>query len=189
MGAYATQDAIRRAAFAVGRGDEIRFDDYVERASRMIDLLCGVPADWFAPAPEQASALIFVGEGTAYLPTDPFVAGSVADAVYCDGEVAPDWRERRDSNGQCWLIARAGDVWSFDADVEVVARWGFADTPADIVSATVEITVTLWNQRDAKLARVIADVNGGQVLREEQIPKRVWEICERWRQRQRLVFA
>lgn len=113
----------------------------VEAASRAIDRRAKRPNDYFAPAAQQPAARVFTGEGTNYLRLPVHIAGSIdlETGVEVSGHALRNWVER-----DGWLfmtqgLGRLGGVWARGTLYTVRARWGYAETPADIVLACKEL--------------------------------------------------
>jgi len=85
-----------------------------------------------------------------------------------------------------YLVTREGECWR--GFVIVTARFGFEQTPAEIVEATLEIAIAIWRGRDSAYARVVADANGGQTVT-QAIPDRAKLIVAEWKRKQPVAFA
>ena len=84
--------------------------------------------------------------------------------------------------------APSGQCWRANAVIEVSARWGWEETPEEIVQACAELVIAMWRGRDSAYARVVADVNGGNTVF-GALPDRVKLTCDKWKRRKPFVFA
>lgn len=178
---YATIDDLRQYAYHAGVNDQVRWEDIIPRASRIIDTVCEVAPGHFAAALEQPAERCFTGSGTRWLQVDPFIKGSIQFVEYeFSDEFTPDYIERHDALGNHYLIAATGECWADDEPLVIIARWGWPDVPDDIREAAIEVALQIWRQRDSAYARVVTDVNGAQQIF-GALPDRVKEICLRRR--------
>jgi hypothetical protein len=73
-----------------------------------------------------------------------------------------------------------GYGWPRGVAVTISAKWGWADTPADIKQATIETAIKLWRESDpANLKTTGLDA---QVVR-EALPPMVQMVCDRYREK------
>jgi hypothetical protein len=186
---YATTEDLKVYAFQMGRGDDLRHEAVVLRASRIIDQLCGVEPGYFAVAGPNVTEREILGDGTSLLRLPPYVRGSLASAEYIQFWDTPEYVEILDRNGVQWLKALGGRYWRDCAPVEITARWGWDAVPEDIVEATIELAIAMWRQRDAAFLRVAADVNGQGGISGQALPERVKIICQAWKRKLAPVFA
>lgn len=178
---YATLDDLKHYAYHAGVRDEVRWEDIIPRASRVIDGCCHVAPGWFRAAPQQACEQSYDGSGTRWLAIDPLVCNSIQFVEYAFSEsFTPDYTLRIDKFGQHFLIAADGECWLEGDSVLITARWGWPSVPEDVKEATIELAVAMWRQRDAAYARVVTDVNGAQTIF-GALPDRVKEVCLRRR--------
>lgn len=75
--------------------------------------------------------------------------------------------------------ARLAAGWPTDRPITVTAVWGFAATPARIVSAATQLAAYLFTQGDLALNVIVAD--DGTVTRLPRIPPRIEALVGRWR--------
>lgn len=189
---YATEDDLRQMAFQPSPSDPVRWADLIPRMSRVVDLACNVEVGYFAAADEAVSVRTYESSGTKRLLVDPYVRGSIVSVEYADSDsFTPDYIEQTDRNGNYWLIGQSDlssswvvrywpdkRLWEPGLEIEISARWGFVEVPADIVEATCELVIAAWRQRDAAFLRVIADVNTGiGGVSGQALPERVKLIC------------
>jgi len=187
---YATEQDLQRAKFKWSPKDEKRHFDLLEAAARIIDLACGVPEGYFGVADKTTSKKIR-SNGTRRLRMPPNVKGSIKYVGYSDSSsLSPDYIEVEDVNGTQWLVALNGEVWLDDDYVEIEAKFGFDQVPNEIVEATIQVAITLFNEGDAAYSRVVTDVNGGSTLiRSQALPPNAKLICDKWRRRMPAVIA
>lgn len=153
----------------------------IERASRIIDLECGVEPEYFEPAGQNATNKVLIGDGTSYLKLPPYVAGSLnLTLTYPDGYSPLQFTERggylvRTEGGI--LIAHQFGGWYENVPITVSARWGYVATPADINHATIEFVINLVKEVDPASIKMMSLDN--QPLR-EKMPPRVLNICKKY---------
>ena len=121
---YATLDDLKHYAYHAGVRDEVRWEDIIPRASRVIDGCCHVAPGWFRAAPQQACEQSYDGSGTRWLAIDPLVCNSIQFVEYAFSEsFTPDYTLRIDKFGQHFLIAADGECWLEGDSVLITARW------------------------------------------------------------------
>ena len=185
---YCTTDEVREvgtqiteAAEPTAWTDEV-LEKVIERASRIIDLECGVDPEFFEPAGVSATNKTVVGDGTNYLRLPPYVAGTLnATLTYPDGYDALQFTERggylvRTESGM--LLSHGFGGWYENVPITVSARWGYDGTPADINHATIELVINLVKEVDPASIKMMS--LEGQPLR-EKLPPRVANICNKYR--------
>jgi len=170
----------------------------IERASRFFDLAVGVPPQFFEPAGATTTPRTFYGDGTNFLRLDAYVAGTLVAAITVpDGYTAPTFIER---DGYLVLTTsdnsllhqwppfpswwRIGAGWWAGVPITVMAKWGYAATPADVKLAVIELTINLLRETDPASVKLIN--TEGLVLR-EKLPPRVWAIVELYRRREAVL--
>lgn len=189
MSAYATAAEIKLYAAQAGKNDADHYEQFAEPASRIIDGLCRVSDDYFQATPNALTEQTFQGSGTHLLRVSPYRRETIQHVEYINlDDYTPDYVEITDRNGVQWLKAIDGGCWRSCGVISIQAVWGFAEIPSDIREATCELTLLMKYQRDPAQTKILVDVNG-QLLDERSIPKRVREICDKWKRRQPLVFA
>lgn len=186
---YASTEQLKVYAFQQGRGDDVRHEEVLPRASEIIDLACGLGRGFFAPAGSVLTTKSFCTSTSKRLRVTPYKKDSIDFVEYATVHAhCPDYSEIVDSNEMPWLVANSGECWIPDEIVEISAVWGFDETPAEIVEATLELAIAIWRGRDTAYARVVADVNGGNTVT-VALPDRVKLICEKWKRRRAMIFA
>lgn len=164
----------------------------IERASRMFDLICGVPPEHFEAAEENAvaTARTIYGDGTNYLLLPPYVPGTLNTTITLpDGYTVPTFIEQNGylvltSNGLVPPFARFNNCywpgWYSGVAITVSAVWGFLATPADVNQAVIEWVLSIWRDSDPSQLKLIGLDGQISVLR-EKMPPRVGEISKRYR--------
>lgn len=205
--AYCTPIEVRRRMFGgSGAGGSAtitalpaaELEALIEQASRMFDLMCGVPERYFNPVeiPEATSKTIY-GAGISYLRLPPYIPGSLDTSVTVPtGYTAPTFIEKdgylilTDSNGLtpngAWRYPYYTTGWWEGVPITVSAIWGFYETPADVKLAVIELVINL--ERETDPASVKLKNLEGQALR-ESLPPRVREIAKRYRPQVGAAFA
>lgn len=160
----------------------------IEQASRYFDQLCGVPPEYFEAADTTASNKTFYGDGTNYLHVGPYVAGSLNTTLtYPDGYTALTFTERDEylivnSSGVLPPFARFTNAqwpgWYQGVPITISAKWGYEETPADVVMAVIELVINLERETDPASLK-LKDLEG-QPLR-EKAPPRTLEVARRYR--------
>lgn len=189
MISYATEEQLKTYSFQMGHGDAIRHEEVLPRASEVIDLACGLGRGYFAVAASSPAVKRFRTQAAKRLRVAPYLDDSISFVEYASlNEYTPDYDEFTDDDETRWLIAQKGECWIPEQTVEISARWGWPDTPEEIVQATLELAIAIWRGRDSAYARVVADVNGGNTVF-AALPDRAKFICEKWRRRRAFVMA
>lgn len=205
--AYCTPIEVRRRMFGgSGSGGSAtttalpaaELEALIEEASRMFDLVCGVPEGYFNASPIPiATTKTFYGQGTSYLRLPPYVSGTLDTTLTVPtGYTAPTFIEKdgylivTDSLGLTpngpWRYPLYTSGWWEGVPVTVSAIWGFRETPADVRMAVIELVINLERETDPASLR-LKDLEG-QPLR-ERIPPRVAEIAKRYRPQVGAAFA
>jgi hypothetical protein len=134
----------------------------LEAASAYVDKATKRKRGYFAPAEEDPTTRYFQGWGGRPLRIPVHVLGSVT----VEGIADESFYEHEDSG---WLYIKRGSAIgssiniSFDAHDEpcwkdgcrysVSARWGYEETPPDIVEAVSQITVRWWETQKGTLGQ------------------------------------
>jgi hypothetical protein len=131
---------------------------FLEAASRAIDTLTKRPANYYAPAAAQPSPRNFRGEGTNYLRIPVHVAGSIdaTTGVQVGGHPLTNWIEH-DQGGWLYMthgFGSLGGVWVRGALYTVFARWGYEETPADIVLVCKDLTAHYFNKHRGVIGQI-----------------------------------
>lgn len=185
---YATAEEFKQVAVPPVTGDsqDTYYESLIARASRMIDLACGVAVGYFGKAESTASALDVYGSGLGLLHLPPYVAGSLTSVVAPDGYTLPSYIERdrylviTDASG----VIDSTSTWYQGAKITVTAKWGFEEVPDDIKQATLELAIALRLETDGVFMK-LADSEHRPAR--EELPPRVKMICDRRRFQERAV--
>lgn len=137
-----------------------------------------------------ASVRTFYPEGLNHLKLDPYVAGTLTLLAVPSGYETPYYVERNGyliRTGSDYVLPSSGWVWNLGVPVTVTAKWGFAETPADVRQAVIELTINLWREVDPATAKLVG-VEG--IIQRETLPPRVREIAKHRRLSEaKAVFA
>lgn len=215
MSDYVTIEAVQELGYKLSDQDVQVLGKLVTRLSRLFDRACGFSADYFAAADADGSATSrdFWGNGTNYLKLDPYLTGSITTVTMPTGFTVPTYTEKRNNDGDFFLIRTYGDNGSrysaadrgahfdlFTAEFfgvdhigwrdgikhTVTAKWGWDVTPPEVVEAVAEWVIATLNSRDQKFARAVA-LDGGPVLT-SAMPERTKLVADFYRNR-RINFA
>jgi hypothetical protein len=158
------------------------------RASRTIDTRTRRHADAFAAAAEEASAEVWYGDDSPVLLTGEYIAGSVATVTAPTGYLPDGWNEfrrREVSTGvmRVGLHTATADsairtprvVWKRGVPYTVTARWGFAETPAEIVEATLKLVRAWWRAQTGEVSGTQGDLQAARAP-ERGFPKEVDDL-------------
>jgi hypothetical protein len=168
-------------------------DRLATAASRLFDKLCGVSDDFFNVAGVGYTDRVYIGDGTAYLKVDPYVALNPTDPVAIeDGFEVPEYREQNgylivktsrgfgvDSFGHPYYRTWRFDglvEWPRDKEITVSARWGFAAIPADVQMAVMQIAIHLWRTADPAFQQIS---ESGNAFSGPALPDQAMEIITR----------
>jgi hypothetical protein len=145
---------------ALSASSPTNVDLLVTAASRLFDNLTGVEIDFYAPAPDPAAYTVrnYYGNGTGYLPLDPYTELNPVEAVVVDPDHAYDIPDYIEKDGM--LIHYATYVgknvgWNDGVRVAVSANWGFVETPADVQIACVHLAYHLWRTADPAFSQIV----------------------------------
>jgi hypothetical protein len=172
---------------------EVTLEELIKRASRMIDLACGVSPGYFEAADSDAVATsqTIYGSGGQWLRLPPYVPGSITSVTFPDGYTALEYIER-----DGYLVRKTADGfvasqwiypsgWYDGIPIAVTAKWGYEETPDDVKHAVIEMVINLWRETDPATVKM-TNIEG-QVIR-ESLPPRVKEVVKRYRMKE-AVFA
>lgn len=176
--------------------DKAKLAGIITRVSRRIDAYVtdGRVENFFAPAADEASALVIYGDGISSLKLPEFVPGSVSKVVGPGGVEIEDFVERSvsiqltDGDGRLWR----GCVFGEDVPYTVTARWGRAAVPDDIVEAALQLVVRTYRSSDEAFSGVIGGLRQDGSIIERALPAAVKEILDVHRRRyrgRRLTFG
>lgn len=175
MSDYATEDQLRAFSHEFeALNDANAVSTLVTAASRLFDNLTGVNADFYqkAPSPASYSTRTFYGNGTGYLPVDPYTALNPVTPIVVDAANAYDVPPYTERDGMLVLYGSYVNRfigWNDGVSVTISANWGFAEIPADVQLATIHLALALWRTADPAFS-VIAGAEGA-ATRIETIPK------------------
>ena len=164
----------------------------VTAASRLFDKQVGVPDDFFAEGDTGEDPAYtnrdFIGNGTAYLKLDPYIALNPTDPITINNGTilvpnysttnVPDYVMRNGSLVVIDRTLRRGFSstginryvgWPDGAQIRVSANWGFSEIPADVSIACAHIAIALYRTADPAIS-VISNAEGA-ATRIETIPK------------------
>lgn len=150
----------------------------------------------------EGTVRLFYGDGTDYLRLPPYIPGSLGAVQLPDSIPGLEFVETegglmRTVPGAAFALSlmdpgawnqvlymergrRLWDGWPYGVAVQVIARWGWLSTPADVRQATIQIGVKLYRENDPAAVRV-QEIDG-QVIREE-LPPTAALIARKWRER------
>ena len=142
----------------VGSNTEKRaaLDRVLLSVTAAIDSQCKRPTQYFAPAAEQPTQRIFFGEGKNALRLPVHVEGSVdpSDGVDCSGHPITNWVEIK---GWLYLtcgFGKLGGIWQSGVQYRVTARWGYAETPPEIVEACRQWAVHFFERQNGTIGQI-----------------------------------
>lgn len=185
MANYVTQDQLNAFAHEFpALADQNAVDTLLTAASRLFDNLTGVNEDFYQQAPDPASytTRTFYGNGTGYLPVDPYTALNPINPVVVDAANSYDVPPYTERDGMLVLygsyVSRFTG-WNDGVSVAISANWGFAEIPADVQLATVHIAIHLWRTADPAFATISNAENAA--VRIETIPKIARDIVNAYK--------
>lgn len=132
------------------------------------------------------------GDGTPYLMIPTYVAGSITAVTSISGLSVPDYIERDgmlivvDADGVIPGTYRpyAGDlVWQEGIPYTVAATFGYADVPADIIEACLQIAIRAWHAKDSGFSDAVQVVGSDAVGYNGAIPNLVKRILDNYREK------
>lgn len=165
-------------------------DALIERASRMFDLECGVELGFFEASCNTVATKVIYGDGTNSLRLPPYVAGSLNTSLtYPQGYAALGFIERRGylirtEDGTLNTSPLSG--WYAGVPITVSAKWGFAETPADVKHAIIKLVIHICRTVDPTQLKLL--VLEGQPLFQERMPKDVIDIAKKYRYREAVLI-
>jgi hypothetical protein len=162
----------------------------ITRASRTIDSRTRRPVNAFATAPNEQTAQVVYGAGSPVLLLPEFVTGTVETVTAPAGYMPESYREfrRREVTagaGVAGLHTSTSDgtltprtSWTKGVPFTVIARWGFAETPAEITEACLKLVTHWWRQQPGDLSGPIGDVQQDRRVDRSGIPRAVDDLLE-----------
>lgn len=174
MAVYALEAEFRAHGIQTDDFGTASVDALLDAASRIVDRLAGVPANFFAPSDDTINARTFYGDGTAYLRLDPYKnAETPTLAIETDYDlpeniiftgvegrqfaVANDQTKRLDLSEYNSSAGRF-EGWPLRAAVTVTTKWGFTSLLPDVKAATIELALHTWRKADPARFGVEGDV-------------------------------
>jgi hypothetical protein len=200
---YVTTDQVEGFAQQFSALDSTNQSLLVTAASRLFDNLCEVAEDFFAPyvpaSPEVFTDRDFYGDDTAYLQIDPFTELNGTDPVVIDTDpdVTYDLPEYSVVGDRLVVLDRTRLMreeaaaypfrfvgWRRGVKVTVSAKWGWAETPADVQMAVIAIAINQFRMTDPAFTK-LSDVEVAD------IPPIAQTVVDKYRQRysRRALFA
>lgn len=198
---YATTDETLTDFFPNVDGDNDEQAEAIARllvaASALIDRYTDRPPGYFAALDEDSLATVrrIRGRGENFLRIGRHVPGSVTIAGFPDTSFYEDmttgWLFATDvaaeGNGPGGYYAddeltrtRPQRMFGVDAVYQVSARWGFAETPTDIVLACKMIAQHIWDRGQGTFGQITP---AGFVI-ERDIPPPVRLILDNWKRKE-----
>lgn len=204
MADYATWEQVIPLAHEADALSTTGQDLLLTAASRLFDKQVGVPDDFFSvgdvDAPITYSNRDFIGDGTAYLKLDPYLALNPTDPVLVNDDTIldPDFTssnvpEYVARNGMLVVLGRTiyrnfsptginrFQGWPDGRQIRVSANWGFSAIPADVTVAVAHIVLALWRTGDPAFS-VISNAEGA-ATRIETIPKVARDIITEYKEK------
>lgn len=171
--------------------DDTRIDDYMPKlttdakagfkravtaASRAIDSYTKRAVDAFAASPEDGTEEVIYGTGEQSLDIGAFVAKSVTGVVDANGNPVSVVEHKgalriTDASGRL-----TGRRFEQGAPYRVTARYGYAETPADITEACLQLATRWWKGKDESFSGVIGNINRDSTIVERSYPAAVKEL-------------
>lgn len=185
MSDYVTEDQLRAFSHEFDSLDDANaVATLLTAASRLFDNLTGVAENFYqaAPSPAAYTTRVYYGNGTGYLPVDPYTALNPINPIVVDAANAYDVPPYTERDGM--LIVYGSYIsrfsgWNDGVSVTVSANWGFTEIPADVQLATAHLAIHLWRTADPANA-IIAGAEGA-AARIETIPKVARDIVNAYR--------
>lgn len=176
---YTTIEYVKRKAYKMALPDEFIAEDLIVAASRVIDRLTQSRDGYFEKAPTDPSTRTYLGSGTHVLVIDLFV-GAINTIAYQDGSALPTYYISKNR----YLLLEECNSWTAWSKIDISARWGFEEIPADIGDAAAELVIVAWRERDPAYLRIIAETNPSVgSISGLGVPPRVREVCKEWRKK------
>jgi hypothetical protein len=144
-----------------------------EAVSAFIDNHCKRKSGYFSAAPDTATARRYRGKGKDFLEIGVHVAGSVTvDSIASTAFYESDrngWLYavgEQPGNGSDFFATRPGQFWGSGVLYTVNAKWGYAETPPDILEAGMQIIEQIWDRGQG----VMGDVTPAGFVIERALP-------------------
>lgn len=190
---YATVDDLRAylpQTPVTGETDDL-FESILGRATQIIDTELG-----YAFGTSALGTATVYGDGTDYLKPPAFVAGSITLVTAPSGYSVPSYVEQ----GGLLIVTRDGRIapaylgrsltglgyspigsWLPGVPYTVLATFGYATVPSDIVECCLELAVRIWRAKDAGFSDVVGIEGGGAVGYNGKYPALVKAILDRYK--------
>lgn len=110
---------------------------------------------FFEPSPDEPKMKRLRGEGERFLRLPVHVFGSITE-VSCNGQII-DSAKYYESEKNGWLYLEnngCADYWQDGLTYKVTARWGYAETPLEIVEAVTQIIVRWWETNKGVIGQI-----------------------------------
>lgn len=155
----------------------------LDNVSTFVDTFCRRRPGYFDPSPETPSMQRVKGEGQNYLRLPKHIFDSI-ESVTLNGQVLdPASYYESEKNG--WLYVDGNGLFVtrefYDEEIyRVTARWGYEETPLDIVEAVRQTVVRIWEAQHG----VLGDVNPEGFVIERVMPPFALEVLNNYRRRE-----
>lgn len=171
---YVNQDDIRPYAFQYDENDLALWDKMSIRASRIFDIMCYVPAEYFFPSadPVVASAKVFYGTGSVFLPIqtyhDDIVSVTMPSSYTVPSYIAANGCLRTtNSDGIVFEAMQYGRTfWPRGVPVTITAKWGFDKVPEDVKEAVLELLMAMWRSKDQAFLKAVNLENNTVIVKD-----------------------
>lgn len=148
--------------------------------SRAIDKYTRRDPGAFSPSPAEPTALVVYGTGATVLPLIEFVPGSVSIVGAPSHYMPSAWREYRRGDVRGLHVAAPdgrlitdGEVWGDGVPFTVTARFGYIETPADVVEAAVQLAARWHRAGSEGFSGVIGALQSDRTIIERAFPPTV----------------
>ena len=193
MTAYCTANDIAQALNIAGTQDDGWLTTLADSASRWIDAHCAVPWGGFAVATDSTRSFDICALEDGELRLDvPLVA--LTSLTNGDGNAIDKATVRLYplNGGHYWsirmLTTGPGWQWVQDGLYTVTGKWGWSTTaPTPVKEATVMLAAWMYKRYQAGLQDAANNVEIGQMMYSERMPKQVVALLAPFRIGQRLL--
>lgn len=150
----------------------------------------------------------YYGDGTAYLRLDPYIALDTDPVAIVSGDdtalTVPEYHEQNgflviknyaagvpirpsnflyrsawpSDNSFTYGVATAFTGWQVNQKITVSAQWGFAEVPADVKQAVIQLAIHLWRTGDPAFTTIS---QSGQPYTPPAIPVQAQLIVDQYR--------
>jgi hypothetical protein len=169
---YVTRDEIKPYAWQYDDADLTIFDSLGVRASRIFDIMCYVPAEYFFKQSENAEARVFYGTGSVFLVL-PQHYEPVVTVTMPTGYKVPQWveidgclRTKNDSGIIFQPLDYCRTFWAEGVPVTVTAKWGFEFVPEDVKEAVAELVIAMWRSKDTAFLKAVSLDTNSVIVKE-----------------------